>query len=124
MEQPEIHLHPSAQANLADVMIDVIRSKEQEKGEGVARNIQLLIETHSEHFLRRLQRRIVEGKVHPDEVALYFVNTDTKPFSLEELQVNEYGEIKNWPKNFFGDQMGDILARADKANQKRQKQRA
>jgi predicted ATPase len=59
MEQPEIHLHPSAQAALADVMIDVINSREN----GKDRNIQLIIETHSEHFLRRLQRRIAENTV-------------------------------------------------------------
>ena len=46
MEQPEIHLHPSAQSALADVMIDVINSREN----GKKRNIQLIIETHSEHF--------------------------------------------------------------------------
>src|SRR5690606_27148128 len=56
-EQPEIHLHPSAQSALADVMIDVIRSREN----GADRNVQLIIETHSEHFLRRLQRRIAES---------------------------------------------------------------
>ena len=59
MEQPEIHLHPSAQSALADVMIDVINSREN----GKDRNIQLLIETHSEHFLRRLQRRIAEDSI-------------------------------------------------------------
>ena len=59
MEQPEIHLHPSAQAALADVMIDVMQSREN----GADRNVQLIIETHSEHFLRRLQRRIAEGAV-------------------------------------------------------------
>ena len=58
MEQPEIHLHPSAQSALADVMIDVINSKES----GKKRNIQLIVETHSEHFLRRLQRRIAEHR--------------------------------------------------------------
>ena len=67
MEQPEIHLHPNAQSALADVMIDVINSREN----GADRNIQLVIETHSEHFLRRLQRRIAEdagcarGKCRP-----------------------------------------------------------
>ena len=60
MEQPEIHLHPNAQSALADVMIDVINSREN----GADRNIQLIIETHSEHFLRRLQRRIAEDVVH------------------------------------------------------------
>lgn len=59
IEQPEIHLHPNAQSTLADVMIDVINSKEN----GTDRDIQLVIETHSEHFLRRLQRRIAEDMV-------------------------------------------------------------
>ena len=58
MEQPEIHLHPRAQSALADVMIDVIKSREW----GADRNIQLIVETHSEHFLRRLQRRDRRGK--------------------------------------------------------------
>ena len=63
IEQPEIHLHPSAQSALADVMIDVINSKEN----GNDRNIQLIIETHSEHFLRRLQRRIAEGVIDEEK---------------------------------------------------------
>lgn len=63
MEQPEIHLHPSAQSALADVMIDVINSREN----GADRNIQIIIETHSEHFLRRLQRRIAEDFISQEK---------------------------------------------------------
>ncbi len=63
MEQPELHLHPSAQAGLADVVIDAIRAKENYENRG----IQLLIETHSEHFLRRLQRRLAEENLKPEE---------------------------------------------------------
>jgi predicted ATPase len=69
MEQPEIHLHPSAQSALADVMIDVINSREN----GKDRNIQLIIETHSEHFLRRLQRRIAENTVPREKVSKSFL---------------------------------------------------
>ena len=50
LEQPEAHLHPKAQADLTDVLIDVVKN----------RNIQIILETHSEHLLRRLQRRIAE----------------------------------------------------------------
>ena len=46
MEKQEIHIHPSEQSALADVMIDVVNSREN----GANRNIQLIIETHSEHF--------------------------------------------------------------------------
>ncbi len=68
MEQPEIHLHPQVQAELADVFISAIRSRE----ESGPRNVQLIIESHSEHFLNRLQRRIAEGEITPDDIAIYF----------------------------------------------------
>jgi hypothetical protein len=118
MEQPEIHLHPSAQAALADVMIDVINSRET----GKDRNIQLVIETHSEHFLRRLQRRIAEERVARDSVAAYFAKADRMPARLEPLDIDEYGNILNWPEHFFGDDMGDITLQAKAAMKKRLRQ--
>ena len=115
MEQPEIHLHPRAQAILADVMIDAILSCE----DGEERGIQLIIETHSEHFLRRLQRRIAEDAVSNDQVCAYFANTNNCPVSLESLAIDSFGNISNWPDDFFGDEMGDIAAHSIAAMQKR-----
>lgn len=111
MEQPEIHLHPRAQALLADVMIDVINARE----DGQHRNIQLVIETHSEHFLRRLQRRIAEEVVKKEEVAVYFANVSKTPAQLEELRLDMFGHIENWPKDFFGDEMEDITEQSKAA---------
>ena len=48
MEQPEIHLHPAVQAGLADVMLNVAE----------ARDLRIVVESHSEHLMRRLQRRV------------------------------------------------------------------
>jgi AAA15 family ATPase/GTPase len=115
MEQPEIHLHPSAQSALADVMIDVINSRE----DGEDRNIQLIIETHSEHFLRRLQRRIAEDSVSQDRVSAYFANITKTPALLEPLQIDLFGNIHNWPDHFFGDEMEDITRQSKAALQKR-----
>ena len=116
MEQPEIHLHPHVQAGLADAFIEAIHIHENK----APRNIQLIIESHSEHFLTRLQRRIAEEKIKPEEVAIYFVdNKDGKAF-IEELRINEFGEIENWPENFFGDEMGDLVARTQAAISRRQ----
>ena len=58
MEQPEIHLHPQAQAEFADVFIRAVNSYKK----STPRNVQLIIESHSEHFLQRLQRRVAEKK--------------------------------------------------------------
>jgi len=118
MEQPEIHLHPSAQSALADVMIDVINSREN----GADRNIQLIIETHSEHFLRRLQRRIAEDVVSEEKVSAYFANITKTPATLDPLQIDMFGNIQNWPENFFGDEMGDITEQAKAAMKKRMQQ--
>jgi hypothetical protein len=109
IEQPEIHLHPSAQAWLADLFIDVIRSWER----GRAKNVQLIIESHSEHFLRRLQRRIAEQTFTRDEVAAYFVRPGQNGAALEELNVDLFGNINNWPEKFFGDTMEDAVAMTD-----------
>lgn len=119
MEQPEIHLHPSAQSALADVMIDVINSRE----DGADRNIQLVIETHSEHFLRRLQRRIAEDVVPQEKVSAYFADISKTPARLEPLEIDTYGSILNWPENFFGDEMSDITGQAKAAMRKRISQR-
>lgn len=120
MEQPEIHLHPRAQSALADVMIDAINSREN----GVDRKIQLVIETHSEHFLRRLQRRIAENRLSQDKVSAYFANVTNTPPTLDPLEIDPYGNIQNWPENFFGDEMGDVVAHAKAAMEKRREQGA
>lgn len=118
MEQPEIHLHPKAQAALADVMIDVINSRE----DGRDRNIQLIIESHSEHFLRRLQRRIAEEDISQKKVSAYFADIARTPATLEPLQIDLYGNIVNWPEHFFGDEMGDITKQAKAAMNRRLKE--
>src|SRR5579872_3252305 len=62
LEQPEIHLHPLAQAGLADVIIQA----------AIHRHVQVILESHSEHLLLRLQRRIAEEDISANDVTLYF----------------------------------------------------
>lgn len=109
-EQPEIHLHPRVQAELADLFIDAIHSKEN----GAPRDVQFIIESHSEHFLRRLQRRIAEKALKPEEAALYFVDQDKGEAKIDPLEVDTYGRIENWPDKFFGDAIGETEAQMTK----------
>jgi len=111
LEQPEIHLHASVQTALADLFIETVRSRE----DGGDRSIQVIVESHSEHFLRRLQRRVAEGAIQPDQVALYFCESGENGAELHPLEVNLYGEIQNWPDGFFGDELGELAARMDAA---------
>jgi predicted ATPase len=105
LEQPEIHLHPAVQSGLADVFIDAMKR----------RKVQLVLESHSEHLLRRLQRRLAEEQIAPDQVALYFAREEKGVSQLNPLDVDEFGNIRNWPPNFFGDEMGDLAAMAEAA---------
>ena len=108
MEQPEIHLHPAVQSGLADLILRVAE----------VRNVQIIVESHSEHLLRRLQRRVAEEQVSAEDVKLYFVSSQRGRAQAEDLRLNEYGEIENWPDSFFGDEMGEVAAIA-KARLKR-----
>ncbi|WP_420125538.1 DUF3696 domain-containing protein [Longimicrobium sp.] len=105
LEQPEIHLHPAVQSGLADVFIDAMKR----------RRVQLVLESHSEHLLRRLQRRMAEEQISPEQVALYFAHDEQGMSRLNPLEVDEFGNIRNWPPNFFGDEMGDLAAMAEAA---------
>ena len=103
LEQPGIHLHPHTQAQLADLFLEVIAE----------RHLQILIESHSEQLLTRLQRRIAEKNVAQDTIALYFCRNTDGASTIEKLEVDELGDIHNWPEYFFGDVMGDMFAMTD-----------
>ncbi len=112
MEQPEIHLHPAVQSKLADVILNVAE----------ARKVQIIVESHSEHLMRRLQRRVAEGESSSDDVKLYFVRAGGRSARLSDLVLNKWGEIENWPDNFFGDEMGEIAAIAKASLNRKMKQ--
>ena len=99
---------------LADVFIDAAKS----------RNIQIILESHSEHLLRRLQRRMAENTMKPDNAALYFCATEQAGSVLNELKLDSYGNITNWPPDFFGDEFGEIAAMSEAALDRRGKQEA
>jgi predicted ATPase len=114
LEQPEIHLHPAVQSGLADVILEA----------ALVRDVQVIVESHSEHLLRRIQLRVAEQQlendipVSVDDVRLWFINQDGADSRANDLKMNEYGEIVNWPKDFFGDRLRET-ARIAKAGLRR-----
>ena len=94
---PEAFLHPGAHANLADVFIDVMKT----------RDLQVIFESHSEKLLHRLMRRIAEEKISAGDVSMFCCKYNI----LERLDIDEYGNILNWPPDFFGDDFTDISER-------------
>lgn len=110
LEQPEIHLHPLAQSALADLLINVSSH----------RNIQIIFESHSENLLLRLQRRIAEEEIEADDIALYSTCYVEGSSRADILQIDDFGQILNWPENFMGDAFGETF-KAEKARLKRMK---
>lgn len=100
LEQPELHLHPSVQAVLAEFFYEV----------SIKRNIQFIVETHSEHLLTRLQRRLAErnyGEYTEKDVKLYVSRRVGSRSEISELEMDAFGKILNWPPHFFGDTVSD-----------------
>ena len=92
LEQPEIHLHPKMQMKLADFILSMVLSGKN-----------LIIETHSEHIINRLVRRIVEdgtGRIN-SLIGINFVKNTEKGSKIETVNLSEKNGIENWPEEFF-----------------------
>jgi len=103
IEQPEIHLHPALQADLGDVFI--------QSALGPGRN-RFLIETHSEHLLLRVMRRMRETSndelpegvppITPKDVCVLFVQPKGTSSAVRHLELDEEGQLLDaWPGGFF-----------------------
>lgn len=102
LEEPESHLHPLAQSELADLMVNEARE----------RKVQFIVESHSEHLFRRMQTLIARQDVKPDDAAMYFVERDGKTAQVRELKLDDFGRVPEWPERFFGDSLGETREQA------------
>jgi predicted ATPase len=116
IEQPELHIHPAIQVGLGDLFATVIRSPEQ----SLPRDRTLLLETHSEHIMLRLLRRIRETheeevppgtpKLTPEDVAVIYVETNADGVSFKPLRVSIDGDfIDQWPRGFFEERAKELF---------------
>lgn len=111
MEQPEIHLHPALQAGFGDVFI--------ESALGERKNT-MILETHSEHLMLRILRRIRETTenelpsnaipIKPDDVAVLFIDATSSGSRVIEIPILPEGEFaKQWPHGFFDDRAKELF---------------
>jgi hypothetical protein len=99
VEQPELHLHPRMQAELADVFTNALFTLSKPQDESRA---QLIVETHSEPLLMRLQKLMAKGALHPEDVSIIYVDQFPGGGNLaQELRMNADGSFKDsWPLSF------------------------
>lgn len=99
IEQPELHLHPGAQAELANLFVDIVSQNTDDKA------VNVLIETHSEHLIRRLQALIANKNVNisSNQVKIYYVDKNDKNEAyITEMHILDNGQFEDeWPTGFF-----------------------
>jgi hypothetical protein len=118
MEQPELHLHPGLQAKLADALFESAISKDNK----------LIIETHSEHLILRLLRRVREttegdfsewpealkaacpNGIRPEDIAVLYVQPGNEGAEIIELPVTPDGDFSRpWPSGFFTERDNELF---------------
>ncbi|MDQ3566002.1 MAG: AAA family ATPase [Pseudomonadota bacterium] len=103
LEEPEAHVHPAMQAELGDVFLEAITRKNHPLAH-------IICETHSEHLLLRLQRRVREGKLSPNQIAVLYVENLGSESVVRDMPLNERGElIHDWPGGFFQEGLREVL---------------
>ena len=109
VEQPELHIHPALQQKLADMLIALTNEDRF-----------ILLETHSEHIMLRLLRRIEETTENElekpeyalkhEDVSIVYVNPTEKGVEMKQLPIDETGEFTHqWPRGFFTERAEDLL---------------
>lgn len=105
IEQPEVHLHPKMQADLADLFIDIALPQDENKERTHQKT--LLIETHSEYILRRIRRRIAEGVIKNNDVGIYYIvrsNDNLNTSIIKHIDISQTGAFE-WPEEFYGGEL-------------------
>jgi predicted ATPase len=111
IEQPELHLHPAQQAELGDLFINAALGEQKNT---------FIIETHSEHLILRLLRRIretSEGKlpdgvlpITPEQISVLYVQPGSEGAKITDLRITNDGDFENrWPNGFFTERSKELF---------------
>lgn len=109
VEQPELHLHPALQAELGDIFIESVHG----------RGHTFVLETHSEHVILRLLRRIRETSegeapaglhLSVDDLAVLYARPTEEGTVIETVEISPDGDFVNhWPAGFFADRSKELF---------------
>lgn len=116
VEQPELHIHPAIQVGLGDLFIEATQGIQP----AIGADRTLLVETHSEHIMLRLLRRIREKNeeslppdiigLSPSDVSVVYVEARESGTEFQALRVDETGEfLDRWPKGFFRERAKELF---------------
>ena len=90
LQQPEVHLHPRAQAELASFFASATKKSEA----------RIMVETHSDYLIDRVRMEVRDRKLKPDDVSILFFERDGRSVSIHQLGLDEQGNLLNVPKTY------------------------
>ena len=104
IENPEIHLHPKAQAKLGEFFAFIANN-----------GIQVVLETHCENLIDKIRYEVYKNNINNDEVVIYYKEDSNTPF--EKIEVDGTGHFirenkeahDNFPSSFFGTNLTELL---------------
>jgi len=98
IEQPEIHLHPKAQSQIADLICESSNFR------------QIFVETHSEHMINRARIKIMEGKLKPEDITILYIDKTARGSKVTQIGVTKDGDFTQpWPEGFFDERYQDSM---------------
>ncbi|SPF35082.1 conserved hypothetical protein [Candidatus Sulfopaludibacter sp. SbA4] len=101
LQQPEVHLHPRAQAEMGSFF-----------ARQAGKNRRFVIETHSDHLVDRIRMEVRDGKLRPDDVSLLYFERHKHGATVHNLELDKNGSITNPPasyRQFFLNEERDLL---------------
>lgn len=113
LEQPELHLHPAAHGDLAELFVESVFRNDNK----------YIIETHSENILLRLRKLIVDenSPLTSEDVIIYWIDSDEEEHNVKEITINENGVLSDWPDGVFNENHDEIIAIKKILKMKKQK---
>jgi energy-coupling factor transporter ATP-binding protein EcfA2 len=96
IEEPEVHLHPAKQPDMARILVDYAR-----------RGPRIICTTQSEHLLMAILQMVLEGVLSPDDLAVYYIEAG----QADRLAVDEQGRLSEGLRGFFEANEEELLDR-------------
>lgn len=95
LQQPEVHLHPRAQAALGTYFCGI-----------ATRNRHLIVETHSDHLIDRIRMEVRDGStaLKPEDVLVLYFERDELDVKIHEIGFDSLGNVCGAPDS-YGDFM-------------------
>lgn len=98
LSEPEAHLHPAAQSQLASILLKVVKEGQR----------QLVIETHSEHMLHAFLHSVAKGDLRKEDLAIHYFDTSKGEVNVRRLSVDDLGRVEGGLPGFFDHSLGEL----------------